>query len=148
MKSLRLLVLSLLTLITAQSIAQTTTQLQFSGSAPRIRFNESQFMSLFTQDVNATVSIASPTDNFQLEGTVISNDFNADTNTRFVVINISNLQAGTVLKLKSTTQNGNTVYKASISNSSYDDAYQLSSIFDGKVVLSKFNASQIELLTP
>jgi hypothetical protein len=148
MKSLKLLVLSLLTIAATHCIAQTNTQLQFSGNSPRVRFNESQFMALFTKEVNAAISLTSPSDNFQLEGTVLSNDFNADTNTRFVVINLSNFQAGTVLKLKSTTQSGNTVYKACIINNSYADAYQLSSIFDGKVVLSKFNANQIEALTP
>ncbi len=134
-------------LIALHSSAQTNTPLLFPGTTPRARFNETNFMTLFTKDANAIINISS-LDNFQLKGVVLSNDFNADMATRIVIIRLTNFQEGTLLKLKSVTLNGKTTYKATISNVNYDDAYQLSSIFDGWVVLSKFNKNQIEELAP
>lgn len=148
MKYNTLILILTLTWISTHSFAQTTLSLNEPTMAPRIRFNESQFIALYTKPVNSNIQIASPFDNIQLQGTVISNEYNADTQTRFVVINLSNFQTGTVLTLKSVVESGNTNYKATITNPDSGEAYQLSAIFDGKVVLSKFKAGQITVLQP
>ncbi len=137
-----------LSIISLQGFSQVASSISDPSMSPRIRFNESQFVALYTKPANSVIQIASPFDNTQLQGTVISNDFNADTQTRFVVINLSNFQTGTVLTLKSVIDSGNTQYKATITNPDAGDAYQLSAIFDGKVVLSKFKAGQITTLQP
>lgn len=148
MKSVKFILLVMFTLTIMQSIAQTSTQQLFTSSSPRVRFNESQLLALYTKDVNTTVSLSSAQDNFQIQGTVISNDLNSATNTRFVVIKLTNFQDGTFLKLKSFTENGVAHYKATITNSAYNDAYQISARFDGLFVMSKFNANQVEALVP
>lgn len=148
MKSVKFILLVMFTLTIMQSIAQTSTQQLFTSSSPRVRFNESQLLALYTKDVNTTVSLSSAQDNFQIQGTVISNDLNSATNTRFVVIKLTNFQDGTFLKLKSFTENGVAQYKATITNSAYNDAYQISARFDGLFVMSKFNANQVEALVP
>lgn len=148
MKSVKFILLAMFTITIMQSIAQTSTQQLFTSSSPRVRFNESQLLALYTKDVNTTVSLSSTQDNFQIQGTVISNDLNSATNTRFVVIKLTNFQDGTFLKLKSFTENGVAQYKATITNSSYNDAYQISARFDGLFVMSKFNANQVEALVP
>ncbi|GDX47855.1 hypothetical protein LBMAG25_06730 [Bacteroidota bacterium] len=148
MKSVKFILLAMFTLTIMQSIAQTSTQQLFTSSSPRVRFNESQLLALYTKDVNTTVSLSSAQDNFQIQGTVISNDLNSATNTRFVVIKLTNFQDGTFFKLKSFTENGVAQYKATITNSAYNDAYQISARFDGLFVMSKFNANQVEALVP
>lgn len=137
-----------LTLLALQGFSQSVLSLSDPSLAPRVRFNESQFVALFNQPVNTTIQLTSSLDNFSLQGNVISNDYNADTQTRFVVIELSNFQTGTILKLKSTTESGVTTYKGTITNADSADAYQISSIFDGNVVFSKFKASQVTDLQP